>query len=235
VTVRCADEGTRLRIAVTDTGPGIPPDKIARLFLPFERLGAEATNIEGTGIGLTLSRGIVTALHGELQVESRVGEGSTFSVILPRITNEPVPRPSEPEPAFHPERALQRDATTQSTLLYIEDQDLNLRLVERILGTRTGYRLLTAMQGGIGLDLAREHQPDLILLDLNLPDMTGDEVLRRLKADASMSAIPVIMVSAEAMGERVNELLALGAAGYLTKPYRLTEFLRTIEQALAGN
>jgi CheY-like chemotaxis protein len=117
-------------------------------------------------------------------------------------------------------------------LLYIEDQDLNLRLVERILHSHPQYRLLTAMQGGLGLDLAREHRPDLILLDLNLPDMTGDEVLRRLKADAEMQHIPVIMVSADAMGDRIEKLKKLGATGYLTKPYKLGEFLRVIEEAL---
>jgi CheY-like chemotaxis protein len=119
-------------------------------------------------------------------------------------------------------------------LLYIEDQDLNLRLVERILSAHPKYRLLTAMQGGLGLDLAREHQPDLILLDLNLPDMTGDEVLRRLKADPAVRRIPVLMVSADAMGDRVEQLLQLGAAGYLTKPYKVAEFLRVIQQTLAG-
>ena len=119
------------------------------------------------------------------------------------------------------------------TLLYIEDQDLNLRLVERILQTRPEYRLLTAMQGGMGFDLAREHQPDLILLDLNLPDMSGDEVLRRLKEAPDVRHIPVVMVSADAMGDRVEQLLELGASGYLTKPYRVAEFLRIIAETLA--
>lgn len=234
VIVACHPDGPRLRITVTDTGLGIPPEKIGRLFMPFERLGAEATSVEGTGIGLTLARGIVAALHGELQVESRVGEGSTFSVVLPRVVEEASSRLAEAAPAFHPPAPIEPERPAHRTLLYIEDQDLNLRLVERILGTRSGYRLLTAMQGGLGFDLAREHQPDLILLDLNLPDMAGDQVLRRLKSDAAVRGIPVIMVSAEAMGERVEELLALGAAGYLTKPYRLTEFMGTIERVLAS-
>src|SRR5204862_983672 len=118
----------------------------------------------------------------------------------PLVSHEPEPAPAAPAapPEPSPGEAYK--------LLYIEDQDLNLRLVERILNAHPQYRLLTAMQGGLGLDLAREHQPDLILLDLNLPDMTGDEVLRRLKADPSMQAIPVIMVSADAMGDRIEQV-----------------------------
>jgi len=231
VTVTCRDDGPRLRIAVTDTGQGIEPEKLARLFLPFERLGAETTDVEGSGIGLALSRGIVTALHGELNVESRVGEGSTFWVSLPRAENDP-PASSAPAIAAPATPAPRAVAGETCTLLYIEDQDLNLRLVERILKAHPQYRLLTAMQGGLGLDLAREHQPDLILLDLNLPDMTGDNVLRRLKADPIVRHIPVIMVSADAMGDRVEQLIQLGAAGYLTKPYKVAEFLRVIRDSL---
>jgi len=236
VTVSYCDEGPQtLRISVTDTGRGITPEKAARLFLPFERLGAESTDVEGSGIGLALSRGIVTALHGQLNVESRVDEGSTFWVTLPRTSEAPIASSHEPSLASATSQAAPATADTGKTqvILYIEDQDLNLRLVERILSPKKQYRLLTAMQGGLGLDLAREHQPDLILLDLNLPDMPGDEVLRRLKSDPRVSAIPVLMVSADAMGDRVDELIGLGASGYLTKPYKLTEFMRVVEEALA--
>ncbi len=233
VTVTYRDDGPRLRISVTDTGRGIAPEKLARLFLPFERLGAEATEVEGSGIGLALSRGIVIALDGELNVESRVGEGSTFWVSLPRTENEPVIVVAEPPPKPAPPPTSSEPAPIGTyKLLYIEDQDLNLRLVERILNAHPQYQLLTSMQGGLGLDLAREHQPDLILLDLNLPDMTGDEVLCRLKADPTMQAIPVIMVSADAMGDRIEQLMQLGAVGYLTKPYKLAEFLRVIQETL---
>ena len=232
VTVRVVEEGDRVRIAVADTGRGIAPENLSRLFVPFERLGAEATEIEGTGIGLALSRGVVAALHGELSVQSRVGEGSTFSVTLPRAPAETIGSAKPVQPI--PEKAMPQPATgTPHLLLYIEDQDLNLRLVERIFQTRPQYRLLTAMQGGLGLDLAREHQPELILLDLNLPDMAGDEVLRRLKADPSVRDIPVLMVSADAMGDRIEDLLAAGASGYITKPYKVGDFLRIIEETVA--
>jgi PAS domain S-box-containing protein len=239
VTVSYRDDGPRLRVCVTDTGLGIEPEKLARLFLPFERLGAEATDVEGSGIGLALSRGIVKALDGELNVESRVGEGSTFWVSLPRAESESVATvaeiPPAPKPAARPVPPKSQTSTPANgdyKLLYIEDQDLNLRLVERILNAYPQYHLLTAMEGGLGLDMAREHRPDLILLDLNLPDMTGDQVLRKLKADPTLQHIPVIMVSADAMGDRIEQLKRLGAVGYLTKPYKLSEFLRIIQEAL---
>ena len=139
---------------------------------------------------------------------------------------------SPPIPAAAPPPPVTNGTT--HTLLYIDDQDLNLRLVERILQPRTHYRLLTAMLGQLGLDLAREHRPDLILLDLNLPDLSGDEVLARLKADPATRDIPILMVSADAMGERIQELLRQGATGYLTKPYKVAELLRIIEQTLAA-
>jgi CheY-like chemotaxis protein len=233
VRVGCASlGGDRLRIDVTDTGRGISRERMKILFIPFERLGAEDSEIEGTGIGLALSRGIVAALHGELGVTSVEGEGSTFSVILPRAIGAPAAVPAPPMAPAVIEPSTAANAPLR-TLLYIEDQDLNLRLVERILQSRSEYRLLTAMQGGLGLDLAREHHPDLVLLDLNLPDMSGEEVLRRLKEDPNMRSIPVVMVSADAMGDRVEQLLELGAAGYLTKPYRVAEFLRIIAETLA--
>jgi PAS domain S-box-containing protein len=239
VTVSYRADGPRIRITVADTGRGIEPDKLARLFLPFERLGAESTDIEGSGIGLALSRGIIHALQGELNVESHVSEGSTFWISLPRADDVPVELPPVAQPEPQPAPAMAKPASPappadgRQTLLYIEDQDLNLRLVERILNPRPQYRLLTATLGKTGLEIARTQQPDLILLDLNLPDMTGDDVLHRLKNDASCRHIPVIMVSADALGERIEHLLRLGASGYLTKPYKLDEFLRVIQEALA--
>jgi len=222
----------RLRIEVIDSGRGLNAAQLARLFIPFERLGAEDTDIEGTGIGLALSQGIVTALDGEIGVESVAGVGSTFWISLPLAPGGEKKSAETPAPPAANESRTTPKAG-QYTVLYIEDQDLNLRLVERILQPRLEYRLLTAMQGGLGLDLAREHQPDIILLDLNLPDMSGDEVLRRLKDDPLVRSIPVIMVSADAMGDRIEQVLALGATGYLTKPYRVSEFLRVLSETLA--
>jgi signal transduction histidine kinase/CheY-like chemotaxis protein len=229
VTVTCSAHEKMRRVKVTDTGVGIPAERIAHLFVPFERLGAESTDIEGTGLGLALSQRIVQALGGELGVESTVGEGSTFWIDLPCV---------EPEAAavYHAEAPFPLPPadgpTAQYKLLYVEDQDLNLRLVERILSHRPGYQLITAMQGRIALDLTREHRPDVVLLDLNLPDLGGEEILRRLKADPELKSTPVIMISADAVGDRIDELLALGACGYLTKPYKLADFFSVLDATL---
>jgi len=220
---------SRVRLTVTDTGNGLSPAKMERLFIPFERLGAEATGVEGAGVGLALSQRIMTALNGEIGAESIPGVGSTFWFELPAASPE---APAESGTIEAPSGALTNGSPARRKILYVEDQDLNLRLVERILASRPEYQLITAMQGGLALDIAREHQPDLILLDLNLPDMSGDEVLRRLKADEQLSSIPVVMVSGDARGDHIEKLLALGALDYLTKPYRVAEFLGVIERAL---
>ena len=155
--------------------------------------------------------------------EQMAPQREATAAVVPSPTSES-PEASHPAPSISPHYKL----------LYIEDQDLNTRLVERILDPLPEYRLLTAPEGGAGLALAREHQPNLILLDLNLPDMSGDEVLRRLKSDTTVSHIPVIMVTADVMSERIENLLKNGASGYLTKPYKLDQFLKVIEDALAG-
>ena len=226
VTAEVRDE--RVLIKIRDTGIGIPAEKMSRLFVPFERLGAEQTPIDGTGIGLALAQRIVISNAGLLTVESVVGAGSTFTVDLPSVARETqIPAtpdlPAEPKPP---------QTGHHKTVLYIEDQDMNLRLVERILKRQPELKLISAMQGSLGIDLAREHQPDAILLDLNLPDMSGDEVLRRLKLDEALRDIPVIMVSADALGDRIAQLMAQGAHSYITKPYKVADFLRTLNETL---
>jgi PAS domain S-box-containing protein len=230
IMVSCMVRDGRFRVEVTDTGVGIPADKLDRLFVPFERLGAETTNIEGTGLGLALSQRIVHALGGELGFQSTPGEGSTFWIQLPFAEEEPLARSSVATSILTP--PVEPKPQKLRRLVYIEDQDLNLRLVERILAHRTGYELITVVEGRRALDVVRETRPDVILLDLNLPDIAGDQVLRDLKATSDLADIPVIMVSADAMGERIQQLLALGADGYLTKPYKLHEFFAVIEAAL---
>jgi PAS domain S-box-containing protein len=231
VKVSCLSRDALFRVEVSDTGVGIPPDKLHRLFLPFERLGAETTNIEGTGLGLALSRRIVHALGGELGFQSTPGEGSTFWIELP-FAEEESPKPPPEISASNPSSPDSLVSKKRRKLVYIEDQDLNLRLVERILTHRTGYDLVTITEGRLAVDVVREQKPDIILLDLNLPDMDGDEVLRQLKGDPDLADTPVIMVSADAMGDRIQQLLSLGADGYLTKPYKLQEFFAVIDAAL---
>lgn len=217
-----------LRIAVTDDGPGIPSTLLERLFQPFERIGAEQAGIEGTGLGLAHSKALVERMGGRIGVDSTVGSGSTFWLELREV--DPA---AEPPAASEHVTVVDRTETVGS-LLYIEDNPSNLRLVERALDHRPGIEFLSAMLGRVGLDLAREHRPDLIILDLNLPDIGGDQVLAALRADPLTAAIPVVILSADATGRQRDRLLALGARAYLTKPLDLRTFLSTVDDLLGG-
>lgn len=229
VTVSCHESGEQgLRIEVTDTGAGIPPERLDRLFTPFERLGAEQGHVEGTGLGLALSTRLAEAMGGSVGVRSQVGRGSTFWVQLPLVQGalggidvKTAPAAGEVA-ASHAER----------TVLYIEDNLSNFKLVEGVLAQRPGITLLSALQGGVGIDLARQHRPDLILLDLELPDLPGDEVLRRLQEDARTSDLDVIIVSADATQGKIEQLLDSGVRAYLTKPLDLRRFLDVIDETL---
>jgi signal transduction histidine kinase/CheY-like chemotaxis protein len=221
----------RVRTLIADTGPGMGPAQLARLFEPFDRLGAEHGKVEGTGLGLTLSKRLVEAMGGSIAVESQVGLGCAFTVEL-AVADPPsgggVPADADlvaPEPLGRGDRRCH--------VLYIEDNLSNLTLVERILGRQPGVELVGAMQGRLGLELAREHVPELILLDLHLPDLPGEEVLRRLKADELTCAIPVVILSADAGKSQVERLLRLGALEYLTKPLDVGRFLEVIDASLS--
>src|SRR6266540_195913 len=231
LTCHATSEG-RVSIIVADTGPGIPADKLQRLFMPFDRLGAEQTDVQGTGLGLALSRGLVQAMGGTLTAHSIQGQGTTFTLelavaedLLERHDQDP-PTPASPTQDAGGHR--------EHTMLYVEDNPSNLQLVERILGQRGGVRLLTASQGEIVGDMVRQHRPDLVLLDLQLPGIDGEEVLRRLQADPHTAGAPVVVVSAEVTrsGNR-QRLLAAGAAEYLTKPLDVPHFLEVIDRLLA--
>jgi CheY-like chemotaxis protein/anti-sigma regulatory factor (Ser/Thr protein kinase) len=219
-------DGDRMRVRVRDTGPGIPPDAMGQLFVPFERLGSEQTGVEGAGLGLPLSKRLAEAMGGTLEVSSTAGQGSTFWVELPQAEG-PVQRaerqqeleqPAEAEP--EPEAAL--------TVLYIEDNLSNLQLVERVLSRRPGVRLISAMRPQLGLELAAEHDPDLIRLDLHLPDMPGQEVFRRLQAEPRTANVPVVVLSADARPTLIKELLSQGIRAFLTKPLDVKELLELL-------
>jgi CheY-like chemotaxis protein len=223
----------RLRVAVVDTGPGIPPESMDQLFVPFERLGGEETGIEGAGLGLPLSRRLAEAMGGTLEVATTPGQGSRFWVELPAAEG-PVQRAErqqelEGDAAADPEP----EPSTTLTVLYIEDNLSNLQLVERVLNRRPGVRLISAMRPQLGLDLAAEHDPDLILLDLHLPDMPGQEVLRRLRAQARTANVPVVILSADARPSLINELLVQGVRAFLTKPLDVRELLELLDSVAA--
>lgn len=224
----------RLRIEVDDTGFGIRPDSMNRLFRPFERLGAEHGDIEGTGMGLAISKGLVEAMGGRIGVESTPDVGSTFWIEL-ELSEDPLEadeRRVEPSPSST--AAVPAQPGPKWVVLYVEDNPSNLLLVERILERRPSVELHSAMQGGLALELARILRPDLILLDAHLPDMPGSEVLGTLKRDPATSGIPIVIVSADATPSHVRRLTEDGASDYLTKPLDIERFLQVIDTTLGG-
>jgi two-component system sensor histidine kinase/response regulator len=227
VTVSCASSGEcNVRVTVRDTGSGIASDKLSRVFTPFDRLGAEQSDVEGTGLGLALCQRLMHAMHGSIGVNSTVREGSAFWIELP-LTEAPSTRMSLPEKTI----TSRRDPSAgKRTILYIEDNLSNVTLVEQILAEQPEIELITAMQGRVGLDLARQHSPDLILLDLHLPDLAGWEVLAQLKADEGTGRIPVIVISADATARQIERLLDAGARDYLTKPLDVAKFVQIVEK-----
>jgi signal transduction histidine kinase/CheY-like chemotaxis protein len=228
ITLAKSSEG-RVRIVVDDTGIGIPPDRLAAAFEPFERLGAELTEIEGTGLGLALSKRLVEAMGGSITIRSEPGSGTTFTVELDAVA----PPDAIDGAGSTPQRPHVTGGEAGSQrILYVEDNLSNLKLVERVLDGQPAVELVPAMMAMLGLELAREHRPDLIVLDLHLPDMPGEQLLQRLKADAATATIPVIVLTADATKRQREHLLQLGALEYLTKPLDVHRFLDVVASAL---
>lgn len=219
-----------IRICVSDNGPGIHPENIKKLFTPFERLGAENSTIEGTGLGLSVVQQFTALMGGTCGVESKLDEGSTFWVELPKtVSVKEITNIEEQLEAV----CIEENKATQSVVLYIEDNSSNIELVTQILLTkRPDIKLVTSVYGKETLKLALEHQPKLILLDLNLPDLHGSDVFEILKSNEVASKIPVIIVSADAMPTQVAKLLAAGVKQYLTKPFDIKAFLQIIDNYL---
>jgi PAS domain S-box-containing protein len=231
VVVSCvALPGEKFQIRVRDTGTGVAAENITRLFTPFERLGADQSEIEGTGLGLAVSKRLVEAMGGTIGAESIIGEGSTFWIALSAAE-----APSSQRLAGTPvanDRFAESSPATRRTILYIEDNLANLALIEDLLGERPDLRLMTAMQGRVGLDLAMQHKPDLTLLDLHLPDMPGWEVMAQLRASEATRGMPIVAVSADATPAQIKRILAAGANDYVTKPIDVPKLLGILETRL---
>ena len=231
VTVQCTSLAPdRIRISVTDTGEGLVPEKIAQLFQPFNRLGQESGGVAGTGIGLVVTKQLAELMDGVLGVESTVGTGSAFWIEL-RSTAAPELTAGKSE-LDAPAKLQQAPGARQRTLLYIEDNPANMRLIEELIARRADIRLLTAVNGATGIALARANAPDVILLDINLPGISGLEVLKILREDPATAHIPVVALSANAMLRDIELGLELGFFRYLTKPIKVKKFMATLDTAL---
>lgn len=217
----------RIRVSVTDTGAGLTPDKIEQLFQPFNRLGQEDGNVQGTGIGLVVSKRLIELMDGAIGVESVVGSGSVFWIELnlaaeqPHAPNVVAAKTLTPPPAENNMR--------MSTLLYVEDNPANLILVEQLIARRKNMRILSANEAKRGIELARSHQPEIILMDINLPGISGIEALKILQADPLTQHIPVIAISANAMPHEITKAMESGFFRYLTKPIKVDEFMDTLD------
>jgi len=231
VVVECAPSvPDRIRISVRDSGAGLPAELLAQLFQSFNRLGRETTAEEGTGIGLVMSKRLVELMGGTIAVESIVGKGSVFWFEL-NVASAPRLDIEAAESAEIVLRQARHDAASR-TLLYVEDNPANLHLVEQLIARRKDLCLLSARDGIAGIQLARGQQPDVILMDINLPGISGIEALKILREDSGTAHIPVVALSANAMPPDIEKGLQAGFFRYLTKPIKITEFMETLDLAL---
>lgn len=223
----------RLRIDISDTGIGISAESIAKLFVPFERLDQAYGQVEGTGLGLVISRRLVEAMGSTLGVESQPGRGSTFWFELPLYAGQ-LPTSEKTSPLSASSSATAGFAQ-QTRLLCIDDSDSNLKLVESLVKRhRPEWQFSSAQDGRSGLEQAEKLLPDLILLDLQLPEMTGESVLRTLRQNPVTMSIPIVMISADATAQSQERLLASGANGYITKPFELSVLTELLDRPYAG-
>jgi PAS domain S-box-containing protein len=217
--------GSAIHLSVRDTGNGIDAQGLRRLFTPFDRLGADRSSIEGSGLGLALSKTMVEAMGGQIEVESIVNQGTTFTVIIPIGIEH-----QEVTPTLRRANHLHAvNGGGNQKLLYIEDNLANLKLVRDILEMQPGFELITAVQGGLGIEMAQLHRPDVILLDLDLPDISGLEVLKSLRENATTADARIIIMSADASENKVHRVFELGADDYLPKPINIKRFIALLE------
>jgi signal transduction histidine kinase/AmiR/NasT family two-component response regulator len=231
VAVDCARIASdSIRISVRDTGAGLAPEQLAQLFQPFNRLGQEAGAEEGTGIGLVVTKRLVELMGGAIGADSTVGVGSLFWIEL-ALAAAPQFAVLEAERAALA-RPLVADGTPLRTLLYVEDNPANLELVEQLVARRPELRLLSAADGNLGIEFARVYQPEVILMDINLPGISGIEAMKILRADPSTAHIPIIALSANAVPRDIERAIEAGFFNYLTKPIKVNQFMETLDGAL---
>jgi PAS domain S-box-containing protein len=231
VIVECVPRSPeRICVSVKDTGPGLSPDQLAQLFQPFNRLGQEAGGEEGTGIGLVMTKRLVELMGGVIGVKSDIGVGSVFWVEL-LLAAEPQLAVATTDAAALQPALLKNDAALRA-LLYVEDNPANLKLVAQLIARRPNLRLLSAADAAHGIELARDHQPAVILMDINLPGISGIRALKILREDPLTQHIPVIAISANAMPHDIHKGLEAGFFRYLTKPIRVVEFMDVVDVAL---
>jgi signal transduction histidine kinase/CheY-like chemotaxis protein len=223
-------EPDSIRICVRDTGVGLAPEQLAQLFQPFNRLGKESSAEEGTGIGLVVTKRLVELMGGTIGADSTVGVGSVFWVEFP-LTSAPqlAALESERATAASPKAP---DGTPKRTLLYVEDNPANLELVEQLVARRSDLRLLSAADGTLGIEYARACLPEVILMDINLPGVSGIEAMKILRADPTTAHIPIIALSANAVPRDIEKGLEAGFFNYITKPIVVSQFMDALDVAL---
>jgi len=219
-----------IRISVRDSGAGLAPEELAQLFQPFNRLGKETGAEEGTGIGLVVTKRLVELMGGVIGVDSSVGVGSVFWVELELTAAPHLAVVEDPDDALQQTRWP--DGTPLRTLLYVEDNPANLELVEQIVARRPDLRLLSAADGNLGIEFARTYQPEVILMDINLPGISGIEAMKVLRADRLTAHIPIIALSANALARDIEKAIKAGFFDYLTKPIKVDAFMDALDLAL---
>jgi CheY-like chemotaxis protein len=217
-----------LEVEVSDTGLGLDDEQLALLFEPFNRLGRERSGVEGTGIGLTIARRLAELMGGRLEVHTAPGEGSSFTLVLPAGAAD------EAAPSTLHAALVSGGVYPARRVLCVEDNDTNVEILRAMLALRPQIEVLVANNGAQGLALARTQGPDLLLLDLDLPDMDGIEVLRRLRADLATASLPVVVVSAHAQAELMNAALEAGANDYVAKPLEVRALLHAVDRQLGA-
>lgn len=216
------------RISVRDNGPGLSPAQQQQLFQPFNRLGAEHSGVQGTGLGLVITRHLVESMHGTLHVRSEPGQGACFTVALPLATDAPAVADAPTQPAVPPPAP---GRTWQ--ILYVEDDPVNALLMQAVLERVPGVTLHVAGTGATACRVAESQVLDLLMLDMSLPDMDGRDLLRRLRADPRLSAVPAVAVSADAMPDEIQRTLAAGFDAYWTKPLDIDHLPAALQALLS--